>query len=55
MARDREPVTDDEIEALREGMRDRRSEIRDDLAEDGVDVSDWSVEDGDEPVSDDGE
>lgn len=42
MARDR-PVTDDEIEALREEMREQRAAIRADLQAAGVDVSEWST------------
>ncbi|MFB6200442.1 MAG: hypothetical protein ABEI98_00330 [Halorhabdus sp.] len=34
MARDQQPVTDDEIEELREKMDEQRSEIREALAED---------------------
>ena len=34
MARDREPVSEDAIEALREGMEAQRSDIREALAED---------------------
>lgn len=46
MARDqkRRPMTDAEIEELREAMRDQRIEILEDLEAKGVDVSSWSVE-----------
>lgn len=44
MARE-QPVTDAEIEALRDGMMEQRREIRDDLEAAGVDVSNW----GDDP------
>lgn len=40
MARDN-PVTDAEIEAVREGMQAQREEIRADLEAAGVDVSSW--------------
>lgn len=47
MARDQSlrPVTDAELEELREEMRAQRSEIRADLAEQGVDVSGWETDD----------
>ena len=42
MARDSEPVTDDEIEAAREEMSEQRNEIREYLAEElGGDVGDY--------------
>jgi len=44
MARDQEPMTDAEIEALREEMRAQREQIRADLEEAGVDVSSWDSE-----------
>lgn len=50
MARDRmrRPVTDANLEELREAMREQRSDIREELAERGVDVT-WSqtVDDAD--------
>lgn len=42
MARDH-PVTDDELEAVREGIFEQREEIRRDLEARGVDVSEWST------------
>ncbi|WP_254547228.1 hypothetical protein [Halomarina pelagica] len=41
MARDHEPVTDAEIEAVRDAMREQRDEIRDYLKGEGVDVRAW--------------
>ncbi|PSQ06524.1 hypothetical protein BRC97_06080 [Halobacteriales archaeon QS_6_71_20] len=42
MARDSEPVTDDEIEAAREEMSEQRNEIREYLAEElGGDAGDY--------------
>lgn len=37
-----EPMTDEEIEALREEIDGQREEIREYLADEGVNVSDWS-------------
>lgn len=42
MARDT-PVTDDELEAAREAIREQREEIRADLEAAGVDVTGWST------------
>lgn len=36
-----QPMTDAEIEALREEMREQRGDIREFLESNGVDVSDW--------------
>ena len=36
-----EPMTDEEIEALREEIEDQREEIREYLESEGVDVSAW--------------
>lgn len=47
MARDI-PVTDADIEAAREAIREQREQIREDLAAEGVDVTGWD----DDPVSD---
>lgn len=45
MARDQEPVTDDEIEAVREEIQEQRVEIRRDLADDlGGDPEDYDAE-----------
>jgi len=45
MARDQEPVTEDELEALREEMNDQRDEIREALADDlGGEPSDYDAE-----------
>lgn len=46
MARDqsRRPLTDAELEELREEMRSQRGDIREALEEQGVDVSDWNSE-----------
>ena len=55
MARDQtqRPMTDEEIEALREEMRAQRSEIRADLAEHGVEISGWDTgEDEADPGTD---
>ncbi|WP_254544585.1 hypothetical protein [Halomarina pelagica] len=41
MARDQEPVTDAEIEAIRDAMREQREEIRDYLKGEDVDVRTW--------------
>ena len=41
MARNSEPMTDEEVEALRTEMHEQREEIRDHLAGEGVDVSTW--------------
>ena len=43
MARDRRPMTDDELAELREAMRSQREDIRDYLKSEGVDVSTWSI------------
>jgi hypothetical protein len=37
-------MTDAEIEALRDEIREQREDIRDYLASEGVDVSDWDGE-----------
>jgi hypothetical protein len=45
MARDQEPVTADEIEALRAEMAEQREELREQLAEDlGGEPEDYSAE-----------
>ena len=45
MTRDQQPVTDEEIEALREEMRAQRVEIRRDLARDlGGEPEDYNIE-----------
>lgn len=44
MARDQDPLTDEEIEALRDEMHEQRDEIREHLANEGVDVSAWDSE-----------
>jgi hypothetical protein len=46
MARDqsRRPLTDAEIEELRDEMRSQQGDIRAALEEQGVDVSDWPEE-----------
>jgi hypothetical protein len=45
MARNQEPVTDDEIEALQEEMAEQQAEIRESLAEDlGGEPEDYSAE-----------
>lgn len=45
MARDQEPVTDDDIEALQEEMAEQQAEIREALAEDlGGEPEDYSAE-----------
>ena len=52
------PLTDAEIEALREEMRDQRGDIRTYLAIEGVDVSEWDdgrTHDADEARPDGGE
>ena len=43
MARDqtRRPVTDETLENVRKAMRNQREELREYLAERGVDVSSW--------------
>ena len=43
MARD-QPITDAEIEALRDEIREQREDIRDCLESEGVDASDWDGE-----------
>ena len=43
MARD-QPITDAEIEALRDEIREQREQIREELKKAGVDVSDWDGE-----------
>ncbi|MFC6615116.1 hypothetical protein ACFQAS_09160 [Halopenitus salinus] len=61
MTRDQKPVSEDEIDALREGMDQQREEIRGALAEDlGGDPSDYDAEAhlnarAGEPVTDGGE
>lgn len=40
MARD-SPVTDADIKAAREAIREQREQIREDLAAEGVDVTGW--------------
>lgn len=40
MARDREPMTDDEFEALKEAMDDQRDKLRETLAADSGDEPD---------------
>ena len=54
MSRDQtQPVTDEEIEALREDIEEVRREVREDLAADfGGDPEDYRA---DKPISDDGE
>lgn len=49
MARDQSqrPMTDAEIETLREEMTEQRSEIRAFLDEQGVDVSEWATDEAD--------
>lgn len=51
MARDQSqrPMTDAEIEDAREAILEQREDIREFLADEGVDVSGWGDE-GDEPV-----
>jgi ClpP class serine protease len=45
MARDQEPVTEEEIQALQEEMDDQREEIREALAEDlGGEPEDYDAE-----------
>lgn len=55
MARDQEPVTDAEIEAVRESMREQRDEIREYLEDEGVDVSTWDDDSAAEARADGGE
>jgi hypothetical protein len=61
MARDQEPVSEEEIEALREEMDEQREEIREALAEDlGGEPEDYDAEEylndrAGEPVADGGE
>ncbi|MFB6201353.1 MAG: hypothetical protein ABEI98_05015 [Halorhabdus sp.] len=61
MARDQEPVTEDEIEALREEMDKQREEIREALAEDlggepeYYDAEEYLNDRAGEPVADGGE
>ncbi len=61
MARDREPVSEDELDALREEMEDQRAAIREALAEDlGGDPDDYDAETylrdrASEPVADGGD
>jgi hypothetical protein len=60
MARDQEPVSEDEIESLREEMEEQREEIRKALAEDlGGEPEDYDAEEylnnrTGEPVADGG-
>ena len=45
MARDQsQPVTDDDLEAARESIRNQRGEIREYLDGEGVDVSNWGAD-----------
>jgi hypothetical protein len=45
MARDQEPVTDEEIEELREKMQAQREQVREDLAEDlGGEPADYDAQ-----------
>lgn len=54
MARDKQPVTHAEIDALREKMGEQREDIREPLAEDlGGEPEDYRA--GQEPVPDGGE
>lgn len=61
MARNQEPVSEEEIEALREEMDEQREDIREALAEDlGGDPEDYDAEEylndrAGEPVADGGE
>lgn len=63
MAADQDPVTDEEIEALREEMASQREEVREALAEDlGGEPEDFDAEkhfsdrtDTGEPVADGGQ
>jgi hypothetical protein len=61
MARNQEPVSEEEIEALREEMDEQREEIREGLAEDlGGEPEDYDAEEylndrAGEPVADGGE
>lgn len=61
MARNQDPVSEDDIEALREEMDDQREEIREALAEDlGGEPEDYDAEEylndhAGEPVADGGE
>lgn len=61
MARNQEPVSEEEIEALREEMDEQREEIREALAEDlGGEPEDYDAEEylndrAGEPVADGGE
>jgi len=60
MERNQEPVSDEELEALREEMDEQREEIREALAEDlGGEPEDYDAEEylsdrAGEPVADDG-
>jgi hypothetical protein len=60
MARDQEPVTEDEIRALREEMDAQREEVREALAEDlggapeDYDAERYLSDRADEPVADGG-
>ena len=49
MARDQSlrPLTDEELEEFGEKLRWARSEIREYLAEQGVDVSEWATDEAD--------
>lgn len=51
MARDPEPMTDEEIDALRGELHEQREEIRDYLDGEGVDVRAWD----DAPARDHGD
>jgi len=61
MARNQDPVSEDEIEALREEMDEQREDIREALAEDlGGEPEDYNAEEylndrAGEPVADGGE
>lgn len=58
MARDQEPVSDDEIEAAKERLDALREQVREDLAADlGGDPEDYNADTYhvDEPVADGGE
>ncbi|PSQ17940.1 hypothetical protein BRD02_02000 [Halobacteriales archaeon QS_8_69_73] len=61
MARNQEPVSEEEIKAIREEMDEQREEIRETLAEDlGGEPEDYDAEEylsnrADEPMTDGGE
>ena len=53
MARDQEPMTDEEIEALRDDIQALRERVREDLASDfGGDPADYRAE---KPIADGGD